>query len=114
MVCSSLIRSVIVQAGHIGVLAQGRRVNKTLSSVGFGFRISAAKMSVESSAGEKRVSMVDMPPHKVDDGGYIGGGWKKWVDLILFLLDSCLLWFWVMIMKFTEDTLITLKLNVVV
>ncbi|KAJ0246276.1 protein phosphatase 2C 76 [Hirschfeldia incana] len=78
MVCSSLVRSVIVQAGYIGVLAQGRRVNKTLS-VGFGFRISAAKMSVESSAaaGEKRVSMVDMPPHKVDDGGYIGGGWKN-------------------------------------
>ncbi|KAG2310459.1 hypothetical protein Bca52824_022016 [Brassica carinata] len=77
MLCSSLIRSVIVQAGHIGVLAQGRRINKTLSVVRFGFRISAAKMSVESSAGEKRVSMVDMPPHKVDDGGYIGGGWKN-------------------------------------
>lgn len=71
MVCSSLVRrSVIVQAGYIGVLARGRRVNKTLS----GFRISAAaKMSVESS----RVSLVDMPPHKVDDGGYVGGGWKK-------------------------------------
>ncbi|XP_018448329.2 probable protein phosphatase 2C 76 [Raphanus sativus] len=70
MVCSSLVRSVIVQAGYIGVLARGRRVNKTLSGV----RISAAaKMSVESS----RVSLVDMPPHKVDDGGYVGGGWKN-------------------------------------
>ncbi|CAH8288105.1 unnamed protein product [Eruca vesicaria subsp. sativa] len=67
MVCSSLIRSVIVQAAHhIGVFSQGRRIN-------LGFGISAEKMSVESS----RISMVDMPPHKVDDGGYIGGGWKK-------------------------------------
>lgn len=93
MVCSSLIRSVIVQAGYIGVLAQGRHrfshINKTLS-VGFGFRISeigfrrtravgfrtSGKMMVDTSA-EKRVSLVDMPPEKVDDGGYIGGGWKK-------------------------------------
>ncbi|KAL0710315.1 hypothetical protein Bca4012_017293 [Brassica carinata] len=80
MVCSSLVRSLIVQAGRIGVFAQGRHqlnhINKTLS-VGFGFRTTAAKMMVDSSAGEKRVEMVDMPPEKVDDGGYIGGGWKN-------------------------------------
>ncbi|VVB15774.1 unnamed protein product [Arabis nemorensis] len=79
MVCSNFIRSVIVQAGHFGVFAQGRQqfshIKKTLS-VGFGFRTSA-KMMVDSSAGEKRVSIVDMPPEKVDDGGYIGGGWKN-------------------------------------
>lgn len=79
MVCSNFVRSVIVQAGHFGVFAQGRQqfshIKKTLS-VGFGFRTSA-KMMVDSSAGEKRVSIVDMPPEKVDDGGYIGGGWKK-------------------------------------
>ncbi|KAG7534028.1 PPM-type phosphatase domain [Arabidopsis thaliana x Arabidopsis arenosa] len=102
MVCSSFIRSFIVQAGgHIGVLAQGRHqfnhIKKTFS-VGFGFRTSvigfrtsvigfrrtcgvgfrtSAKMMVDSSAGEKRISLVDMPPEKVDDGGYIGGGWKN-------------------------------------
>ncbi|CAN8302090.1 unnamed protein product [Cochlearia groenlandica] len=81
MVCSSFARSVIVQAGRrIGVLAQGRHKfsyinNKTLS---FGFKTSAAKMMVDSSsAGEKQVSMIDMPPGKVDDNGYIGGGWKN-------------------------------------
>ena len=81
MVCSSLI----VQAGRtrIGVFAQGRHqlnnFNKTLS-VGFGFRTTAAKMMmVDSSAGEKRVEMFDIPKEKVDDGGYIGGGWKKLV-----------------------------------
>ncbi|CAH2070153.1 unnamed protein product [Thlaspi arvense] len=81
MVCSSFIRSVIIQAGHIGVLAQGRHqfshIKKKSLSFGFGFRTIAAKMMVDSSAGEKRVSMVDMPPEKVDDGGYIGGGWKN-------------------------------------
>ncbi|KAG7537728.1 PPM-type phosphatase domain [Arabidopsis suecica] len=102
MVCSSFIRSFIVQAGgHIGVLAQGRhQFNhiKTTFSVGFGFRTSvigfrtsvigfrrtcgvgfrtSAKMMVDSSTGEKRISLVDMPPQKVDDGGYIGGGWKN-------------------------------------
>nr|AAM91486.1 AT5g53140/MFH8_8 [Arabidopsis thaliana] len=95
MVCSSFIRSFIVQAGcRIGVLAQGRHqfihIKKTLS-VGFGFRTSvigfrttsgigfrtSAKMMVDTSAGEKRISLVDMPPEKVDDGGYIGGGWKN-------------------------------------
>lgn len=101
MVCSSFVRSVIVQAGgRIGVLAQGshqfNHIKKTLS-VGFGFRTSvigfrtsgigfrtsgigfrtSAKMMVDSSTAEKRVSIVDMPPEKVDDGGYIGGGWKK-------------------------------------
>uniref|UniRef100_A0A1J3JNI3 protein-serine/threonine phosphatase n=1 Tax=Noccaea caerulescens TaxID=107243 RepID=A0A1J3JNI3_NOCCA len=79
MVCASFIRSVIVQAGHFGVLAQGRQqlshIKKTFN-VGFGFRTSA-KMMVDASAGEKRVSLVDMPPEKVDDGGYIGGGWKN-------------------------------------
>ncbi|KAL1206688.1 putative protein phosphatase 2C 76 [Cardamine amara subsp. amara] len=50
------------------------------SAIGFrtraiGFRTSA-KMMVDTSA-EKRVSLVDMPPEKVDDGGYIGGGWKN-------------------------------------
>ncbi|CAA7053730.1 unnamed protein product [Microthlaspi erraticum] len=79
MVCTSFIRSVIVQAGHFGVLAQGRQqlshIKKTFS-VGFGFRTSA-KMMVDASAGEKRVSLVDMPPEKVDDAGYIGGGWKN-------------------------------------
>ncbi|KAF8116811.1 hypothetical protein N665_0014s0073 [Sinapis alba] len=77
MVCSSLIRSLIVQAG---VFAQGRQqlnhINKTFS-VGFGFKTTAAKMMVDSSAGEKRVEMVDIPQGKVDDGGYIGGGWKN-------------------------------------
>jgi protein phosphatase 1L len=34
-------------------------------------------MMVDASAGEKRVSLVDMPPEKVDDAGYIGGGWKN-------------------------------------
>lgn len=95
MVCSSFIRSFILQAGgHIGVLAQGRHqfnhIRKTFS-VGFGFRTSvigfrrtcgvgfrtSAKMMADTSAGEKRISLVDMPPEKVDDGGYIGGGWKK-------------------------------------
>ncbi|EOA12526.1 hypothetical protein CARUB_v10026478mg [Capsella rubella] len=94
MVCSSFVRSVIVQAGgRIGVLAQGRHrfnhIKKTLSfglrfrtsvigfrTSGIGFRTSA-KMMVDSSTGEKRVSLVDMPPGKVDDGGYIGGGWKN-------------------------------------
>ncbi|KAJ0261720.1 protein phosphatase 2C 76 [Hirschfeldia incana] len=79
MVCSSLVRSLIVQAG---VFAQGRHqlnhINKRLS-VGFGFRSTAAKMMMvdDSSAEGKRVEMVDMPPGKVDDGGYIGGGWKN-------------------------------------
>ncbi|KAF3549967.1 hypothetical protein DY000_02001442 [Brassica cretica] len=83
MVCSSLVRSLIVQAGRtrIGVFAQGRHQlnhsNKTLS-VGFGFRTTAAKMMmVDSSTGEKRVEMFDIPKEKVDDGGYIGGGWKN-------------------------------------
>ncbi|KAG2297022.1 hypothetical protein Bca52824_043691 [Brassica carinata] len=83
MVCSSLVRSLIVQAGRtrIGVFAQGRHqlnlTNKTLS-VGFGFRTTAAKMMmVDSSTGEKRVEMFDIPKEKVDDGGYIGGGWKN-------------------------------------
>ncbi|CAL9243333.1 unnamed protein product [Arabidopsis halleri] len=96
MVCSSFIRSFIVQAGgHIGVLAQGRHqfnhIKKTFT-VGFRFRTSvtgfrrttcglgfrtSAKMMVDTSTGEKRISFVDMPPEKVDDGGYIGGGWKN-------------------------------------
>ncbi|XP_010537111.1 PREDICTED: probable protein phosphatase 2C 76 [Tarenaya hassleriana] len=87
MVCNSFLRSVIVQACHIGVLAQGREqfsnIKRTLS-VGFGvsnkwscgFKTST-KMMVDSAAGEKRVSIVDMLPEKVDDGGYICGGWKS-------------------------------------
>ncbi|XP_010521398.1 PREDICTED: probable protein phosphatase 2C 76 [Tarenaya hassleriana] len=86
MVSSIFIRSVIVQAGQIRVLAQGREqfsnIKKTLS---FGFGLSSkqnfgyktsTKMMVDSSTVEKRVSIVDMLPEKVDDGGYISGGWK--------------------------------------
>lgn len=37
----------------------------------------SSKMMVDSAA--KRGPIVDVLPEKEDDGGYVSGGWKRWL-----------------------------------
>lgn len=88
MVCSSCIRNVIVQAGHIGQSAVGsvqlRAIHRSLSaSLGlkgnwnrdFG---SSIKMMIDAGATAKGGPIIDVLPEKEDDGGYASGGWKRY------------------------------------
>ncbi|XVF10030.1 hypothetical protein REPUB_Repub07fG0148900 [Reevesia pubescens] len=88
MVCSSYLRSVIIQTRPIGTILTPKRVHlrsigRTLY-VGFGltfwwnreFRTSL-RMMVDSGSTASQGPVVDTFPEKDDAGGYVSGGWKS-------------------------------------
>lgn len=87
MVCTSCIRSVIVQAGHLGTFTKRRvQLSNTGKSLhaGLGFKYwwnrefrTSLRMMVDTSATGKRGPIIDVLPEKEDDGGYASGGWKR-------------------------------------
>lgn len=90
MVCNSYLRSLIVRAGRIGILTKRRvQISNTRRSlhacVGVSytwnceFRRSFKMMVDSSGAAAKRGPIVDILPEKEDDGGYVSGGWKRWL-----------------------------------
>ncbi|XAR52236.1 Phosphoprotein phosphatase [Bertholletia excelsa] len=87
MICYSSLRSVTLQATHIGRRAEGRvrfcNLKKTLDAT-WGRTYSSiyktsevVKMMVDTSASAGTGPIVDMLPAKDDDGGYTSGGWKS-------------------------------------
>ncbi|CAK9187732.1 unnamed protein product [Ilex paraguariensis] len=86
MVCSSCLRSTILQAGQIGRLTEGRvqfcniegSLNANRSLKNFWTRKSITrKMMVDTSATADRGPKLDVLLEKDDDGGYASGGWKS-------------------------------------
>lgn len=87
MVCTSCIRSVIVQAGHIGISTRGglpssgfvRAVHSGLAlDRPWNCKIrTSIKMMVDTGAMENQEPVVDMMVEKEDDGGIASGGWKR-------------------------------------
>ncbi|KAI3731362.1 hypothetical protein L1987_62550 [Smallanthus sonchifolius] len=87
MVCSSYLKTVILQAGkYIQKVSRGLvqfanlRSAKTISAVRFSSdRIfpSVRKMMVDASATANRGMTTSNSSEKVDDGGYASGGWKS-------------------------------------
>ncbi|KAI7733985.1 hypothetical protein M8C21_032566 [Ambrosia artemisiifolia] len=88
MVCSSYLKTVILQAGKyiqkvtrgLGQFTNLRRSPKTISAVRFSSdRIfpSFRKMMVDTGASTNRGMSASNSPEKVDDGGYASGGWKS-------------------------------------
>ncbi|KAF5772259.1 putative protein-serine/threonine phosphatase [Helianthus annuus] len=88
MVCSSYLKTVILQAGKyiqkvtrgLGQFASLRRSPKTISAVRFSSdRIfpSFRKMMVDTGAATNRGMATNNSPEKLDDGGYASGGWKS-------------------------------------
>ena len=85
MICKSGIRSLFVQAGNIVAFTKTwahlnniGRVCMQTSSGNREFRTSL-RMMVDSSATEKRGSIVDVLSEKDEEGGYISGGWKRFI-----------------------------------
>ncbi|XP_071734097.1 probable protein phosphatase 2C member 13, mitochondrial [Rutidosis leptorrhynchoides] len=87
MVCSSHLKTVILQARNIQKVANGlvrfasfKRSPKTISAVRFApVRIftSVTKMMVDTSATGNRGLTSSTSPEKDDDGGFASGGWKS-------------------------------------
>lgn len=87
MVCKSCLRSVILQVGHIGRIAEARnqfssirRSLITTQSLRYSWNhnlTTTRKMMVDTSATASQGSIVDILPEKDDDGGYASGGWKR-------------------------------------
>ncbi|KAJ4843429.1 hypothetical protein Tsubulata_021597 [Turnera subulata] len=89
MVCSSCVRSVLLQAGVLCKTRVGRwgNVGRSLNAGRFGVNFSwnrcdhfagtSLRMMVDSASNVKGVTMHDMLPEKDDDGGYASGGWKS-------------------------------------
>ncbi|XP_022738265.1 probable protein phosphatase 2C 76 [Durio zibethinus] len=89
MVCSSCVRSIIVQTAHIGKILTPKRVH--LQSIGRNLYVAAggvkfwwnrefrtnARMMVHSGATANQGPVVDMFLEKDDDGGYVSGRWKS-------------------------------------
>lgn len=97
MVCSSCLRSVIVQTGLIGTILTPKRVH--LPSIGIRplyvgagltfwqnreFR-KGVKMMVDSGATANQGPLVNSFPEKDDDGGYASGGWKRYLVVVFRL-----------------------------
>ncbi|PSS28804.1 Protein like [Actinidia chinensis var. chinensis] len=87
MVYSSCLRSVILQACHIGRFTKGRA---QLSNLGRSFNAiwgqrswwscrfrKTVEMMVDTGATANRGPIFDILPEKDDDGGYTSGGWKS-------------------------------------
>lgn len=89
MICKSGIRNLIVQAGRV---VGCRRTGAYLNSIGRvcmqaslgnrGFKTSL-RMMVDSS---KQGSIVDVLSEKDEEGGYISGGWKRFLLLAFWFL----------------------------
>ncbi|XP_024990562.1 probable protein phosphatase 2C 76 [Cynara cardunculus var. scolymus] len=87
MVCSSHLRTVILQAGNIQKVAEGlvqfanfKSSLKTLPAATFSsVKIfpSIRKMMVDNSASANRGLITDTSPEKDNYGGYASGGWKS-------------------------------------
>ena len=87
MVCSSCIRNVIVQAGHIGQSAAGSvQLRSIYRSLNASLRLkcywnrefwSSIKMMVGTGATAKGGPIINLLPEKEEDGGYSSGGWKR-------------------------------------
>ncbi|KAF8042883.1 hypothetical protein BT93_A1265 [Corymbia citriodora subsp. variegata] len=87
MVCTSCIRSVIVQAGQIGISTRGGLPSRSfVRAVHSGLALNrpwncksrtSTKMMVDTGAMENREPVVDMMVDKEDDGGIASGGWKS-------------------------------------
>ncbi|KAF8413315.1 hypothetical protein HHK36_001293 [Tetracentron sinense] len=98
MVCSTCLRNIAIQFGHIAGFAKGRRV--PLRDIGRGLH---AKLGVTDSSIRKFKAIITMMvdtgstakggadvnelSEKEDDGGYVSGGWKR-KDIIR--LASCM------------------------
>lgn len=88
MVCSSYLKTVILQAGKyiqkvtrgLGQFATLKRSPKAISAVRFSCdRIfpSVRKMMVDTSSAANRGMATNSSPEKIDDGGYASGCWKR-------------------------------------
>ena len=87
MVKSYCLRSVILQACHIGSFtkrrAQFRNLGRSLNAIwgqrswsSYRFR-KTVEMMVDTGATANRGPVFDILPEKDDDGGYASGGWKR-------------------------------------
>ncbi|KAK2983666.1 hypothetical protein RJ640_023200 [Escallonia rubra] len=87
MLCTSHLRSVILQAGHFGILAERRSAVKWYQGI-FEWNSKAKglwnreftktrKMMVDTGATASRGPIIDILLEKDDSGGYASGGWKS-------------------------------------
>ncbi|XP_030532407.1 probable protein phosphatase 2C 76 isoform X1 [Rhodamnia argentea] len=87
MICTNCIRSVIVQAAHVGIFTCGGLPSGSfVRAVHSGLALNrpwnckvrtSVKMMVDTGAMENREPVVDMMVGKEDDGGIASGGWKS-------------------------------------
>ncbi|KAK3026462.1 hypothetical protein RJ639_041872 [Escallonia herrerae] len=87
MLCNSRLRSVFLQAGHFGILAERRSAVKRYQGI-FEWNSKAKglwnrkftktrKMMVDTGATASRGPIIDILLEKDDGGGYASGGWKS-------------------------------------